>query len=124
MDGARDFRVVVPVNWTNGSKHELRVKIAPDAGPETSYKAEGTAPGVQCLQYHVFLASMAGVLLADRAVGRLATRHACGNTRGYARSLISRITVSALLRSNIVASRYWMPYLRLMSARPRSTSAG
>ena len=45
MDGARDFRVVVPVNWTNGSKHELRVKIAPDAGPETSYKAEGTAPG-------------------------------------------------------------------------------
>lgn len=30
-------------------------------------KAEGTAPGVQCLQYHVFLASMALVLLADDA---------------------------------------------------------
>jgi len=28
---------------------------------------EGTAPGLQCLLYHVFLASMAGVLLADDA---------------------------------------------------------
>jgi hypothetical protein len=45
MDGARDFRIVVAVNWTNGSKHELRVKVAADAGQEIAYKAEGTAPG-------------------------------------------------------------------------------
>ena len=30
-------------------------------------KSEGTAPGLQCLLYHGFLASMAGVLLADDA---------------------------------------------------------
>src|SRR5690606_28534699 len=30
---------------------------------------EGTAPGLLCLQYHVFLASMAMVLLADDAFG-------------------------------------------------------
>ncbi len=30
-------------------------------------KGEGTAPGLQCLQYHIFLASMALVLLADDA---------------------------------------------------------
>ena len=30
-------------------------------------KGDGTAPGLQCLQYHIFLASMALVLLADDA---------------------------------------------------------
>lgn len=30
-------------------------------------KGEGSAPGLQCLLYHLFLASMAGVLLADDA---------------------------------------------------------
>ncbi len=30
-------------------------------------KGEGTAPGLQCLQYHIFLAAMAFVLLADDA---------------------------------------------------------
>lgn len=30
-------------------------------------KSEGTAPGLQCLLYHVFLASMVGVMLADDA---------------------------------------------------------
>ena len=30
-------------------------------------KGEGTAPGLLCLEYHVFLASMVGVLLADDA---------------------------------------------------------
>lgn len=30
-------------------------------------KGEGTAPGLLCLEYHVFLASMAGVVLADDA---------------------------------------------------------
>ena len=28
-------------------------------------EGEGTSPGLLCIQYHVFLASMAGVLLAD-----------------------------------------------------------
>jgi hydrogenase-4 component B len=32
-------------------------------------QGEGTAPGLQCLQYHIFLASMALVLLADDAYG-------------------------------------------------------
>jgi hypothetical protein len=44
LDGVRDFRIVVPVNWTNGSKHELRVKITSDDGRENVYKSEGTAP--------------------------------------------------------------------------------
>src|SRR5438552_2798633 len=30
-------------------------------------KGEGTAPGLLCLEYHVFLASMVGVVLADDA---------------------------------------------------------
>ena len=30
-------------------------------------KGEGTAPGLQCLQYHLFLAAMALVVLADDA---------------------------------------------------------
>src|SRR5512143_2117395 len=30
-------------------------------------RGEGTPPGLMCLQYHVFLASMAGVVLADDA---------------------------------------------------------
>jgi formate hydrogenlyase subunit 3/multisubunit Na+/H+ antiporter MnhD subunit len=30
-------------------------------------KGEGTPPGLMCLQYHIFLASMAGVVLADDA---------------------------------------------------------
>ncbi|MDE2093291.1 MAG: hydrogenase 4 subunit B, partial [Burkholderiales bacterium] len=30
-------------------------------------KGEGTPPGLMCLEYHVFLASMAGVVLADDA---------------------------------------------------------
>ena len=30
-------------------------------------KGEGTPPGLLCLEYHVFLASMAGVVLADDA---------------------------------------------------------
>ncbi len=45
LDGTRDFRIVVPVNWTNSSKHEIRVKIAYDSGTEKIYKSEGTAPG-------------------------------------------------------------------------------
>ena len=45
MDGGRDFRIVVPVNWINGSKHEVRVKVTSDAGQENIYKSEATAPG-------------------------------------------------------------------------------
>gem|GEM_PF-422457 len=45
LDGARDFRIVLSVNWTNGSKHEVQVKVTTDAGKENVYKAEGTAPG-------------------------------------------------------------------------------
>ena len=44
MDGTRDFRIVVPVNWANGSEHEVRVKVASEAGTETLYEAAGTAP--------------------------------------------------------------------------------
>ena len=44
LDGARDFRIVVPVHWTNGSPHEVQVKVTTDAGKEIIYKAEGTAP--------------------------------------------------------------------------------
>ncbi|HEV2700963.1 MAG TPA: hydrogenase 4 subunit B [Steroidobacteraceae bacterium] len=35
--------------------------------PNEDRRGEGTAPGLTCLQYHVFLASMAFVLLADDA---------------------------------------------------------
>lgn len=45
LDGARDFRIVAPMPWLNGSKHELLVKIKTDAGKEVVHKAEGTAPG-------------------------------------------------------------------------------
>ena len=44
-DGARDFRIVAPLNWINGSKHEARVKFVSDAGQEQSYRSEATAPG-------------------------------------------------------------------------------
>jgi hypothetical protein len=44
LDGTRDFRIVVPVNWANGSEHEVRVKVAADAGAETIYEAAETAP--------------------------------------------------------------------------------
>ena len=36
-------------------------------------KGEGTPPGLLCLEYHVFLASMAGVLLADDAYSFMVT---------------------------------------------------
>ena len=39
FDGTRDLRIVVPVNWTNGSVHVVRVKVASDAGPENLYEA-------------------------------------------------------------------------------------
>jgi len=45
VDGACDFRLVVPVNWTNGSKHGVRLKVVLATGQEKVYPAEGTAPG-------------------------------------------------------------------------------
>jgi hypothetical protein len=45
LDGARDFRIVISAHWTNGSKHEVQVKVTTDAGKENIYKTEGTAPG-------------------------------------------------------------------------------
>jgi hypothetical protein len=45
LDGARDFQIVVPVHWSNGSKHEVKVNVTTDAGKENVYWAEGTAPG-------------------------------------------------------------------------------
>jgi hypothetical protein len=44
LDGARDFRIVIPVNWLNGSKHQVRLKVAFDSGQEKTYEAEATAP--------------------------------------------------------------------------------
>jgi hypothetical protein len=45
IHGTRDFRIVVPLNWLNASKHELRIKVASGTGQEATYKAEATAPG-------------------------------------------------------------------------------
>jgi len=45
IDGARDFRIVVPVHWITGSKHEVQVKVTTNAGQEKTYKSEATAPG-------------------------------------------------------------------------------
>ncbi len=45
IDGSRDFQVVVPCDWVNGSEHTLRVTVALDAGEEEVYEAKGTAPG-------------------------------------------------------------------------------
>lgn len=44
VDGARDFKVVAPVNWLNGSKHSIRVKIADESKQEKAFEAEATAP--------------------------------------------------------------------------------
>lgn len=43
--GDRDFQIVAPVDWVNGSKHTVAVAIADEDGKESSYEAEGTAPG-------------------------------------------------------------------------------
>ena len=44
IEGSRDFQVLVPVNWVNGSKHDVKIVTANEAGEEKTYKAEGTAP--------------------------------------------------------------------------------
>ena len=44
LDGTRDFRIVAPVNWTNGSAHKVRLKVTPTTGPEILYETQGTAP--------------------------------------------------------------------------------
>jgi len=45
LDGVRDFRVVIPVNWVNGSKHTAVLELVSDSGKKESCKAEATAPG-------------------------------------------------------------------------------
>jgi hypothetical protein len=45
IGGDRDFQIVAPVNWLNGSTHSVKVVIANDAGEEKSYEKDGTAPG-------------------------------------------------------------------------------
>ncbi len=44
IDGNRDFQIVAPVDWLNGSKHSIKVVVDTKAGEKT-YEAEGTAPG-------------------------------------------------------------------------------
>ena len=92
LDGTRDFRIVVPVNWTNGSDHELRVKVASDAGPECLYEATNTAPDQRRLL---------GCRLAARYLDRpdRNRRHsACGRAGpGYGRA--SSRTISRALRT-------------------------
>ena len=45
IDGSRDFRVTAPCNWTNGSKHTLRVSVNFDSGEEQVFEREITAGG-------------------------------------------------------------------------------
>ncbi|GMV99513.1 MAG: hypothetical protein AMXMBFR84_06520 [Candidatus Hydrogenedentota bacterium] len=44
IGGNRNFRVVAPVTWTNGSKHAVKVTWKDKSGAESTYEAEGTAP--------------------------------------------------------------------------------
>ena len=45
IDGNRDFQIVAPVDWINGSKHAVKVVVANESGEEKTYEAEGTASG-------------------------------------------------------------------------------
>ncbi len=42
--GSHDFKVVVPCNWTNASKHTVRIEIVPEKGQKLSFTHTGTAP--------------------------------------------------------------------------------
>ncbi len=43
VDGSRDFRVTAPCNWTDGSKHTLKVAIKFDSGEDKVFERELTA---------------------------------------------------------------------------------
>lgn len=44
VHGSHDFKVIVPCNWSNGSKHSVGVEIAFESGGKTRFVREGTAP--------------------------------------------------------------------------------
>jgi hypothetical protein len=44
VDGSRDFRVVAPLNWLNGSSHTMRVAVVAEGEKEVVYEATGSAP--------------------------------------------------------------------------------
>jgi len=43
--GNRDFQIVAPVNWTNGSSHTIGVTLKNEAGEGIVFEKEGSAPG-------------------------------------------------------------------------------
>ena len=45
IDGTRDFKVVIPCNWTNGSEHSVKVTVQYDSGSEAVFENDATAPG-------------------------------------------------------------------------------
>ena len=45
IDGGRDFRVIAPCAWTNGSKHTMRLTVQYDDGKEEVFEQETGAPG-------------------------------------------------------------------------------
>lgn len=45
IDGARDFQIVIPCPWTNGSKHRFAIAVTDAGGRQHTYEAEGSAPG-------------------------------------------------------------------------------
>ncbi len=44
VDGSRDFRVLVPVDWTNGSQHTVSVTLAPTNGEPRTFSKRAKAP--------------------------------------------------------------------------------
>ncbi len=44
LDSSSDLRVDVPVNWVNGSRHTVTVKVKTDAGESKTYEFLGIAP--------------------------------------------------------------------------------
>lgn len=44
IDGSRNFRIVAPCIWSNGSAHTMKVVVAAADGAETVYEQTGTAP--------------------------------------------------------------------------------
>jgi len=45
VDGSRDFQVVVPCNWTNGSSHTLAVTVELESGETMAFEGKASAPG-------------------------------------------------------------------------------
>ncbi|MCL4216381.1 MAG: hypothetical protein KJ052_05170 [Candidatus Hydrogenedentes bacterium] len=45
IHGGRDFQIVAPVTWANGSRHTMRVVVEGEGGEERVYEGSGVAPG-------------------------------------------------------------------------------